>query len=302
MVLTTIFEPGETIYYPNIYDQKGKPMVVKDFYLGRGSNGPYIQYLSDDLLDCLVQEMHENIGNEYDNLVVITGPEGSGKSNLAYWVAKKFDPDFSIQDGYIYDIGPFLEKLVSSELKGQVFWMDEATNLASNRDWMKDSNKSLIQLLEMLRSRGMTIIMCIPKLERLDVYIRETRMRYRLNAQERYWEKDSEKKRGYFELRRRPTFKTVCWGTFAKIPQEEKEVYEKLKLQSQQSKTREIYERYKEENGQTPKLQRSTDNNKKLTWMLICTGYSYQEIEERTGIPYGTLRRWMHEMGKEEDD
>lgn len=32
--------------------------------------------------------------------------------------------------------------------------MDEATDIASNRDWMKTDNKSFIQMLEMMRSRG----------------------------------------------------------------------------------------------------------------------------------------------------
>lgn len=301
MPLRMIYEPGDTIYYPKPHVMSDKSMIVKDFYIGQGKNGPFVQYLSDDLMGCMIQEMHENIANHYDNLVVVVGPEGSGKSNNGYWICKNFDPEFSIQDGYIYDIGPWLEKLDKGEVKGKVFWFDEATNIASNRDWMKDQNKALIQLLEMLRSYGMTLVMCIPKLERLDVYIRETRMRYLVTCADRSWDIDQERKRGYFELKRWPKFHTVCWGTFPIMPPEEKQIYERLKAQSQKDKAHEIFEKYQENNGQTPKLQKLADNNRKLAWVLVRDGYSYQEIEEETGIPQGTLRRWIHEMKGEEE-
>lgn len=296
MVLTTIFEPGDTIYYPNIYDSTGKPMEVKDNFIGNSNGKPYVQYLSADLMDRMVEEMHENVSNHYDNLVVVTGPEGVGKSSCAWHICKKFDPEFNIKEGYVYDIGPWLEKLDKGEVKGKVFWFDEATNIASNRDWMKDMNKALIQLLEMLRSYNMTMVMCIPLLSRLDVYIRETRMRYLINCSERSWDFDTERKRGYFEEKRWPTFKTVCWGTFPPIPKDESEIYEEIKRKSQKEKTHEIKERFDESNGSSPKMQKLADNNRKLAWILIRDGYSYQEIEEETGIPQGTIRRWIHEM------
>lgn len=301
MPVRMIFEPGDTIYYPKIYDPNGQPMEVKDYFIGQGQNGIYVQYLSKDLMGCMINEMHTNVTNHYDNLCVVVGPEGVGKSSCAYNICKSFDPEFSIKDGYIYDIGPWLAKLDAGEVKGKVFWFDEATNIASNRDWMKDMNKALIQLLEMLRSYNMTMVMCIPLLDRLDIYIRQTRMRYLVTCAERSWDIDTDKKRGYFELKRWPKFKTVCWGTFPPIPAEEDAVYSELKKKSQQEKTHEIHERFLENNGATPKLKKATDNNKKLAWVLVRDGYSYQEIEEETGIPQGTLRRWMHEMKGEED-
>lgn len=301
MGIKTVYEPGDTIYYPVITDCKGSPMIVKDYYLNRGKKGYWAQYLTEELLDCLVQDMHKNIDQHYDNLVVITGAEGSGKSNLAYWVAKKFDPDFNVEDGYIYDIGPFLNKLDSDDIKGRVYWMDEATNIASNRDWMKDANKSLIQLLEMLRSKGMTLIMCIPVLDRLDVYIRESRLRYHLITAHRAWTIDDEAKRGYFELKSKDSrFKTVCWGTFPAIPSDISAIYEQLKAKAQRDKIHEIREKFEENEGGGSRLRKSAQYNRQLAWLLIKQGgMSYQDIEEQTGIPAGDLRRWIHEMKEE---
>lgn len=303
MGLKFIFSPGDVVYYPRLTDSTGQEMVVKDRFVGRGASGLYAQYLCDGLLDCLVKEMHDNVENEYDNLVVVTGPEGSGKSNLSYWLAKKFDPDFNIEDGYIYDMGPFLEKLDSGDIKGKVFWADEATNIASARNWAKDENKSLMQLLEMLRSKGMTMIMCIPLLDRIDVYIRQTRMRYHLMTAERCWDVDKDIKRGYFEVRSKASgFKTICWGKFDKIPDDDKVIYERLKAKAQSDKIHEIRERWQEDNGGGSRLKKSAEYNRRLVWMLVRdANMSYQEISEETGIPVGTIKCWIHERRQEGD-
>ena len=147
MPLKTIFEPGDTIYYPNPYRENDKPMIVKDYYLGQGNRGPFVQYLTADLIQRLVEEMRENIENHYDNLVVITGHEGTGKSNCAYAVCKAFDPDFSINDGYIYDIGPFLEKLTTGDVKGKAFWFDEATRLDEGQQQISDTASRNVEKL-----------------------------------------------------------------------------------------------------------------------------------------------------------
>lgn len=293
MPLQMIYEKGDTIYYPKISVKSDRPMTVKDLYVGNGKRGLFAQYLTDDLLDNLAMEMHDNIEQHFDNVIVVTGDEGAGKSNLAYALAKKFDPEFNINDGYVYDLLPFLQKLQAGNLKGKVLWLDEGTNLLSARNWMTDVNKSVDQILEMFRSYKMTLIICIPKLYRLDEYVRESRMRYHLTAAKRYWQHDTESKRGYFEAKRWPNFKTICWGTFPEIPPEEKEIYEKIKAGSQSAKAAEILQKF--ENAQTPRLQKSTEYNRKLAMMLVDSGCSYREISEETGIPEGTLRRWIHE-------
>ena len=44
----------------------------------------FIQYLYKDLLQKLAEDMHQNVKADYDNVVMIEGGEGSGKSNLAW--------------------------------------------------------------------------------------------------------------------------------------------------------------------------------------------------------------------------
>lgn len=305
--VTLLYEKGDTVYYPKLTVPSEKTMTVKDRYIGRGPSGIFVQYLSDDLLDRLVEDMHENADNGMDNIVVITGPErgtgeGVGKSNLGYWVAKKYDPDFNLEDGYVYDMLPFLERVASGNMKGKVLMLDEGTNLLSARNWMSETNKSVDQVLEMFRSYRMTIIICIPKLYRLDEYVRESRMHYHLTCQIRYWDGDTHPKRGYFELKKEPNFRTICWGTFPQIPEKERGAYEHIKAQSQQKKAQELLEKFRDNQAGGSRLQKSASHNRKLAMFLKNEGYSYARISEETGIPEGTLRYWISEENNKEND
>ena len=101
------FEKGDVVGYPDIYNPcpGERTVTVLDRQIVRHRTGSlYIRYLLDDLLDRLVEDMRENIAREYDNVVIVTGKEGVGKSNLAYELCHRFDPDFSMEDGYIYDL------------------------------------------------------------------------------------------------------------------------------------------------------------------------------------------------------
>ena len=205
----------------------------------------YIQYLYADLLNSLVEDMHTNVRNSYDNLVVITGPEGSGKSNLAYAVCKAYDPDFSITNQYVYDTKDFHEMLRDGQDLRGTFWMDEGSNMANNRDWNTTDNKQLVQLLEMCRSRNWTLVLCIPSLDRLDLYIREYRVRYWIECKAMKFDKYGMKERGYFELRKRTPYgkmKSVGYGLYEPMPPEAKGEYEKLKLESQNKKIKSVVE------------------------------------------------------------
>lgn len=222
---------------------------------------------------------------------------------MAVDLCKSYDPSFTIQDRYIYDFYPFLKKLEQDfTIKGggRAYLMDEATNLVSNRDWNKEDNKHMIQLLEMFRSRGLTLVMCIPSFDRLDVYIREHRARFKIEC------KDLPKGnkfsgRGFYELTVLPS-KTVAHGTFPIMSASDKAVYEALKEKSQASKLQEMI-KAADPDGDNGKgrLRESTDRNKKMVaWFVLHEGWSYQDVSEQFGIPYGTVTRWISEVKGED--
>lgn len=301
-----IYEPGDVVYYPHpMRRQKTKKtMTVIDSW---GKYYPrtrkwYIRYLYDGLMDCLVQEMHENVENDLDNVVCIWGGEGSGKSVLAYWLAKAYDPDFDMEQGYVYSFDDLLAKVNESEGKdiGKVFWLDEATNISNNRDWMQQDNKAFITMLEMFRSRKWTLIMCIPSFYRLDVYLREHRIRYALHAQILKWDKTAVEQRGYYELTRISTnngYRTeekVGYGHFPDIPEEDREEYARIKKGTQDDKLREMYEKKNRTSGSERQGRVIED----LVLEKHERGESLEEIAVQIGLSYQTVANYCSKARK----
>lgn len=304
MSLKYVLEPGDTCYYPVLGDPSGQPMTIYGTRLMRTNGKIWAEYIihghAEDgtgLLDRVVGTIHANTDKAYDNLIIITGPEGSGKSNLAVQLCKMCDPTFTIEGRYIYDYLPFLKSLETdfdSGCQGRAYLMDEATNLASNRDWNQKDNKNFIQLLEMFRSRGLTLVMCIPSFDRLDVYIRQHRARMILECRDM---PDGGKYsgRGFFKLILcQPRTRSVCLGTFDPMSAEDKEVYEKLKLESQRSKLSEMIEDATPEESKSSK--KSNEQAKRFVEYFLNMGWGVQEISRTFDIPDRTIYRWRSEF------
>lgn len=206
----------------------------------------FIRYLYKDLLDKLAEDMHKNIARGYDNVIVTDGPEGSGKSNLAWQCCRRYDPGFDFKTQYVYSMEEFKGKLAAESDQRSVFWCDEATYMANNREWQSQSNRDLVSLLEMMRSRGWTLNMCIPTIDRLDVYIREHRVRYIMRCgPAKFDQVGGYRERGFFELLRRNAAGKIVhvgYGQFDPMPEDVKTEYEARKLESQQIKIEEVVE------------------------------------------------------------
>lgn len=241
MAVIHVCEPGE-IRRTEIGD-----LEVLDHHICRYPSGKvFVRYLYKDLLEKLAEDMHKNLRKGYDNVICTEGAEGSGKSNLAWQLLRRYDPDFDFQEQYVYSMEEFRQKLDEGDDEHAAFWLDEATYIANNREWQSQQNRDLVSLLEMMRSRGWTIDLCIPTVERLDVYIRETRIRYILKCEPALFENvGGYRERGYFELQRRDATGRmihVGYGMFDAMPEDVKAEYEKRKLESQQRKITEVVE------------------------------------------------------------
>lgn len=297
-----VHEIGDKVYYPYFGRKSDRETEVidRELIVYRGSKKIFFRYLLSDLLKYLAEDMHRNVNNDLDNIVVVSGPEGSGKSHLAFQLCKLYDPNFDMEKNYIYDYDEFLDTITDENFddRDQVFWLDESTNIASNRDSLATDNKRFIQLLEMMRSRHWSLVMCIPSLERLDRYLRDFRIRYNIVACEKSWDVRYEKKRGYFELRFKKgasaeTFHTVGYGEFPPMTPEERAVYEKIKRRSQERKMQEIRnesERRKSEGDGGSKGVSARSNQNLCLYMHEELGYEYDRIAEITGMSRNSVR------------
>lgn len=218
----------------------------------------FIQYLYEDLLQKLAEDMHDNVRADYDNVVMIEGGEGSGKSNLAWQVINAYDPGFDVSRTYVYNMDGIRERFAAEDYGGGIFWMDETSQIASNRNWQSEDNKDLVSILEVCRSQHFSLVGCIPSITRADIYLREYRMRYLLRCHPMKFPSLGYKPRGIFELLKRNNengeMQHVGYGTYDPMPEEQKQIYEPIKADFQEKFRIKISEK-KEKSGYKEKYQ-----------------------------------------------
>lgn len=249
----SVLEKGDVVTYPGPQGMANKPeMRVLNRHINKyaQSGAIHIDYLFDEgILNGMIEEMRYSVEQKFDNVILISGREGSGKSSLAYHICKSYDPDFKMEEGYIYNYDEFLEALRNGEERGRTFWLDEASNIASRHDWMKSDNKSFIQILEMFRSKSYTLICCIPVEDRIDNYIRNFRARFKIRCKIKSWSDSEIPKRGYYELYRvlpqeygNAYNELVGYGKFPPMPIAADRVYQAIKEDAQKRKLDELAE------------------------------------------------------------
>lgn len=211
---------------------------ILDLNLIDHGNGSYFtRYLLKDLLAKLAEDMHKNVSRDYDNVVLITGGEGSGKSAAMYWLLRTFKGDSwtdeDIRECYTYNMDFMRERMQDEDWGCGMFWMDETTQIASNRDWQSSDNKDFVSMLETFRSKKFLFGGCTPKLERVDVYLRDFRMRYHIHVQPVAFPTTGYMPRGIFELFKRDAqsgeMRHVGYGLYPDMPIEAKQIYLPLK-------------------------------------------------------------------------
>ena len=303
------FDKGDKVQWPNTQlpaGENGRSVEVEDTQVLRFPSGRYyVRYLYKDLDKRIFEDMQGNIDEHFDNLITIVGGEGVGKSNLAHYICRSFDQDFDMSKSLIYSWVQFIESLTGNDTQ-KVYWLDEAILLASGRDWMKEANKMLMQCLQIVRSRRLTIIMCIPSFDNIDVYIRTWRTRYMIKAQRMKWSGDRELVRGYAELfipkseeerkalpkdaKAEQFFKSIGYFRFPKMPVEDDKAYDKMKLDNQTNALNEWKERTLEAQGGTRFAQTSKRLAAVICFMVEEQGISYDDVADIAGMPQSTVR------------
>ena len=125
-----------------------------------------------DKLDILSERC--TLPNKQDNLLLIDGDEGSGKSNLsveiAYYMAEKTGRKFDVEDVY-FDIEKLVNEAIAEDSYDRIFVWDEAALKGLASEWQNQWQKTLIKMLMVARKRRHIYIFNIPKFFKLNEYI-----------------------------------------------------------------------------------------------------------------------------------
>lgn len=108
------------------------------------------------------------------NMILVAGAPGEGKSYFALRLAQIFDPKFNPFQQIVFERTHLLWLLGGqSPLKmGQVIIIDEAQFIAGARRWYEDIQKDVMEHIEAIRSRGFIILIVALHINLLDKIVR----------------------------------------------------------------------------------------------------------------------------------
>lgn len=287
------------------------PLEVQDKHVCVHSSGNiFIQYLYANLILALVKSMKNSVEKDMDNIVVVDGLEGVGKSSVTYWIAKLFNPEFDFEKQLTYGNEQLSAKLREGDDKHSIFWLDEAYDIMGKRDWQAADHKKFISNLVKMRSRNWTLLMDIPRMTDADLYIRDHRARYWITVEfGMTFDESGYHERGVFQLQVRDR-KTGRWqhcgyGLFPDMPLDVKKIYKQYKEKSQEE---DLQEKPQEASGQKykSKYEQSRKDLAKAVRMLRNMGMPVSEILKQFDITRAQynhlleLERWDTDSDQEE--
>ncbi len=123
-----------------------------------------------------VQVGKELIAANFDNVLIVDGGEGDGKTEFAFqWAIIQSNGKFTEKDVF-YTVDQF-EDWVSQAKKGDVGVWDEFVLAGMSTDALTKMQNSIIKMFTIMRSKGLTILLVIPYIFMLRKYFAVARTR-----------------------------------------------------------------------------------------------------------------------------
>jgi len=141
-------------------------------------------------------ELAARRANTENNLIIVTGAPGVGKTYTAMRLGQIMDPKFKVThtpgDGQYDSNVPFgrqhITYLIGNDTplaRGQVIVIDEAQLSMGSRRWYEDVQKDLIEQMEAVRSRGFIIFVVVLHLNMMDNIIRRHVLTHMIHVEKR---------------------------------------------------------------------------------------------------------------------
>ncbi len=159
-------------------DPEGTEAFAEEVYGAEDGDG----YSSpEEHFERFAKECRRLIRDRYDNLIVIDGTPGVGKSCLGLSLAQAIDPNFSLE--LCAYSSQDVRSLYRRAKPGDVVLYDEAVlGLLSQGGHRDPELRSMIQMLSIIRVKRVTMILCLPSIQLLDAFVKGGRARFWLNV------------------------------------------------------------------------------------------------------------------------
>lgn len=155
--------------------------INEDVTYYRDTGQPHQGYYLDGYLKTNIDDyMIKAVENKFDCVLLVSGPEGAGKSTLASTIATYLDPTFPgepLNDGTprrkctrIVFTHKQVEEAIDAAHKGECVLIDEAILSMFSQDFSSDLQKVLIKKFTLIRKKRLYIIVVIPSIFLLRKY------------------------------------------------------------------------------------------------------------------------------------
>lgn len=199
-----------------------------------------------DSFDIFVDELKKRTKRKQQNVVIIDGDTGAGKSTLAikvcFELAKKMKVPFNLEQDYIYTLEDLWKKLQNPNAS-PINFIDEGALLLSSKKAMTKENQDVVNLFNTMRSLGWSTIVCTPSIFQIDKSVRTTHADYRVHCSSEDHSLIKGYGRGFFEVSKakrneyskdaEPYWYLQHTGVFGPLPEKIDAVYQPIKLAAQ---------------------------------------------------------------------
>lgn len=200
--------------------------------------GDYLIY--SDLMTALAKTLKKRIKDKHQNVILVVGPTGSGKSTCALNLIYALEPDWNIAENYVYSAEDLARKLKYRATASKITLYDEGSVSLNSLNSIRRSDNMQVVLLDTCRSLGWTTVICIPSINDLNKRIRDHLIDYVLVCSNKPLAPGLEA-RGFFELYKpgRDTWAKSTYyhligaGTYKKIEGKKAEIYDRIKYEHQ---------------------------------------------------------------------
>lgn len=143
---------------------------------GEDLNGYWMDNILKNNLDLLKQ----SVKRKWDGTFLITGMEGSGKSNAAFMCANYLDPTFQGEEALrriVFTADQFYKIVDTAKPETSIVW-DEMVLGGMSDDALTNMQKALIKKFTLLRKKRLYLILVIPYIFMLRLYFAVARTRF----------------------------------------------------------------------------------------------------------------------------
>ena len=129
----------------------------------------------------LAKMLNNRIKNHKQNVVMISGPTGSGKSTLGIGLCRYMDPKWSLEENYVYSLSD-IRRSLRAKPTDRITLFDEAAISLNSLDYAKKDNKIMAGMFDTMRSLRWTSVLIAPSEREISSRVRDIHADYMLKC------------------------------------------------------------------------------------------------------------------------